>query len=379
MPSSPPPNSSIAALTILSIVVNLTRTLLALLIRAISSPFHSTGAPTYLRDVLYTALRTYLHHDSISASRLILKPTTEVYLASCRARNVPPSTLVLPRGAQAHWLGDPRAKTVLVWFHGGGYANAASPAHVKYLWSLVDALNTDGNSIAILLLAYTLAPDAAYPTQLAQAAELVYHLLVIEYRRTTDIILAGDSAGGNLVLALLSHMLHPHPGTATHYSPVGPVLDTPFIGSIDTPFRGVLLLSPWVSFNTTHGSYRRNAQRDVLDAVPLERWAEAFLGGGKSDAYSEPLTAGPEWWAGASRKVQDVLVCAGGGEVFIDGIRAWVGKFKEKFEDVRAGWEVGFFVELEAAHDIVVIDTVLGFRKRETARVVESWLRSKLG
>ncbi|KAH8721585.1 hypothetical protein GQ44DRAFT_829147 [Phaeosphaeriaceae sp. PMI808] len=49
----------------------------------------------------------------------------------------------------------------------------------------------------------------AAPAQLQKVAAVLAYLA--KQSEASRIFLAGDSAGGNLVLALLSHILHPHP------------------------------------------------------------------------------------------------------------------------------------------------------------------------
>ena len=373
-------------------------TVVSALTRLTTSPFKGQrGAPTYFRDVMYSMIRTQLRNLSIEQAQYVNKPTTEVYLDFVKANKLPDVSVELGNGARAHWLGDKAAKVSLVFLHGtyrmrqhksvqvkeinealltractgGGYAQPMTPGHFLFFHDLIKLLNTTGSSINLVVLSYTLAPQAQYPTQLIQASSLLTHLLT--HKPASDLIIAGDSAGGNLALGLLSHILHPHPSI-------------PPIDLKGESLRGALLISPWVSFDTRHKSYERNAESDLFDAVPLTLWSKAFLGTTQrqgillGDSYSEPLIAEPSWWKGADQVVKEVLIWGGGGEVFIDGINAFAEKFVE-------GWKMGGgapagvqVVERErACHEGMIVDVLLGYKEKGPgARDVEDFVRSKL-
>ncbi|KAK0486777.1 hypothetical protein EDD18DRAFT_1193777, partial [Armillaria luteobubalina] len=79
-----------------------------------------------------------------------------------------------------------------------------------------------------------LLPNNPFPAQLPGAQAAISTLLSAG-AKPQNITLAGASAGGNLILQLLTHILHPLPTV------------TPLRFPLSTPFRGVFLMSPWVS------------------------------------------------------------------------------------------------------------------------------------
>ena len=81
--------------------------------------------------------------------------------------------------------------------------------------------------VAVIMLSYTLTPEARCPRQLQQGVELLLYLTTTLGKDPSDIVLAGDFAGGNLALAVLSHISHPHEAV--------PVVE------LSRPLRGVLL------------------------------------------------------------------------------------------------------------------------------------------
>lgn len=83
-----------------------------------------------------------------------------------------------------------------------------------------------------------------------------------------QIFIAGDSAGGNLTLSLLCHLLHPHPKVpeSLHIKLSGPL-------------AGALLISPWAKFKATEdASFKRNLHSDMLPREISDRWGDAYLG-----------------------------------------------------------------------------------------------------
>lgn len=207
----------------------------------------------------------------------------------------------------------------MIYFHGGGFIAAATPGHLKYQFALQKAIRKQGHDLSIFSLSYTLAPKAVYPSQLNQAASALRYLVQDQKRDPSTIILAGDSAGGNLTAALLSHLAHPHEKLASL--------------NLSSPLRGAFMISPWVSFQTSDPSFKGNAESDYLTITALDRASNTYIGpGGHHDNYSEAVRAQPEWWAGVSPIVDQVLIWGGGGEILVDGIRRFQSNMKAGFD-----------------------------------------------
>lgn len=127
-------------------------------------------------------------------------------------------------------------------------------------------------------------------------------------------MLCGDSAGGNLVLGVLSHLLHPHPCIA-------PLKRR-------EPLLGAALISPWGGFDTSASSYSRNALKDSIDASVLQKWAGYFMGRAEVDGYNQPFCAPSKWWNELNDVVQSVLITAGTNEVLVDDIKAFADRIE---------------------------------------------------
>ncbi|CAA9959902.1 hypothetical protein P3342_005280 [Pyrenophora teres f. teres] len=336
--------------------------------RSLTSPFKgSNGSNTYYKDILLAAFRTNLGNLNIAQDRYMGGgSSTPIYIKHVENHKCAPESITLPSGTQAHWLGSPRAKKVLVYFHGGGYVMPCTAGLVVWLDDLQKSLGPD---VSALLLMYDLAPEAKYPTQLKQAVELMRYLVEAEGRNPSDLILGGDSAGGNLVLGLLSHIAHPHPEIA-------PL-------SLPSKIHAALLISPWCSLTQTNTpAFITNAERDMFDARCLSRWATAFLGSSDpfaGDFYNEPVLAAPEWWEPVADIVGEVLIWAGDNEVLKDGIQAFSKKFTKGFG--TKGGLVNTVITPKACHEEMVVERILGYKGDSgtgSHQVVESWIKAKL-
>ncbi|KAJ4288129.1 hypothetical protein N0V90_012146 [Kalmusia sp. IMI 367209] len=372
--------------SILSLVKLFARIASATLFRALSYPFRSTRAPSLRKDVLNTAIRTLLTHITVPQSRYLNASTTQRYLSFCKAQKRRPTTIEVPYSngkekAVAHWIGDPDADVVILYFHGGAYFQPATSGTFLYLQHTITTLQKEkkGRSVAALVMAYTLAPEAAFPTQMQEGAAVLRWLFDEKGRSAASVFLGGDSAGGCIALSLLSHLLHPRQDVEKVVLP----------GTLG----GALLFSPSVAQRGNFDSFRRNAGVDMLPAVRIPDWGAMYLGKMEelqgsvetvfsTDAYSEPVIAGEDWWLGLHQIVQNLLVMSGGDEVFADAISA-LG------EDVKSGWLKGggekdrvVFVETpREAHIGPIVDFMMTRGKgvvSNSQRIVEEWWRARL-
>lgn len=253
-----------------------------------------------------------------------------------------PQTVPLEHGAQGHWIGNKDAKNVLIYFHGmrpglyaikhpcsvsldmdinlpiliifigGGFAAAAGPAFFQLQYNILDQLKAAGKDIAIFFITYTLTPHAVYPTQLKQAVGALRYIVDTTGRSPSNIFIAGDSAGGNLTLGILSHISHPHKA-------IEPL-------ELSEPLAGALTISPWVSFSLDYPSVEENKNKDMLTTSILERWQSLYVAGSERDNYTEPLHAPADWWR--NLKVRDVLILTGSDDLFRSPIEQFAEKFK---------------------------------------------------
>lgn len=220
-------------------------------------------------------------------------------------------------GTKAFWFGNPKtADAIILYLHGGGYAMPGNAAHCMLLKRLIEyASATRGKKIAALELQYDLAPSKQYPHQLIQSVEALRYVLEREGKKPSQIFLGGDSSGANLVLGVLSHLLHPHKAVA-------PV-------DISEPLAGAILHSPVVQFDFSSERFRTNQIYEPSSTYTLNNWIGGYLKSpGDSDNWSEPLRADATWWKGLDRVLKEMLITVAKHEVFADDVKALVPKIQ---------------------------------------------------
>lgn len=193
----------------------------------------------------------------------------------------------------------------------------ASPGHFDLLHSLLSSANRgneEQNNTSALFLQYDLTPKAQYPRQLEQSVELLRYTLEQLKKSPQNIMLMGDSVGGNLVLGILSHLLHPHPK-------IDPI-------RLTAPLKGAAASSPVVALNTQNLRFKTHEQQDPAGASTIQKWMERYLGSAKPDGWNEPLKNGQEWWIGLQGILSGLLITVASNEMMADDICKTVDKVK---------------------------------------------------
>jgi len=188
------------------------------------------------------------------------------------------------------WIsaGNPERGAVL-YFHGGGFYMCSPLTHRPLTWRLARATKR-----RLFAVAYRKAPDHASPAWVDDGVS-AFRWLLDQGHRPEDILLSGDSAGGNIALAV-THRLRragePLPG-------------------------GLILFSPWADLGCRGESYQRNARRDAMFQAKEVRSLGKFLtrDSDPCDPEGSPVYAD---LTGFPR----LLVFAGSTEVFLDDARA---------------------------------------------------------
>jgi monoterpene epsilon-lactone hydrolase len=133
------------------------------------------------------------------------KTTEELVVHIRRAFSKPPIPPMLPRGVRVEpargirgeWLRVRRAKRAILYLHGGGYIAGVTKTYHNLCSRLGVALDAD-----VLLPDYRLAPEHPFPAGLEDALDAYAHLRASGFL-PEQIVVAGDSAGGGLTLAVL--------------------------------------------------------------------------------------------------------------------------------------------------------------------------------
>ena len=143
-------------------------------------------------------------------------------------------------------------KYIILYCHGGGYSTGSS----LYARTLTGKLAAS-TSMDVLSFDYRLAPEHPYPAAIEDAMQVWNYLMLLGYG-ARDIILAGDSAGGNLALSLTLKLKEE-----------GRLLP-----------RGLVLMSPWTDLTSSGKSYISKAEIDpVLNGAYLEKMIRNYAEG----------------------------------------------------------------------------------------------------
>ena len=150
-------------------------------------------------------------------------------------------------------------KPIILYCHGGGFSNGG----LGYAGVLSGklALHT---GLSVLSYAYRLTPEHPYPAAIEDTMEVWDYLMYLGYG-ASDVIVAGDSAGGNLALEL-TLMLKEQ----------GRQLP-----------KALLLMSPWTDMTATASSYEKYKDLDpILTMDYIEVVRKAYLQ--DDDDYKNP-------------------------------------------------------------------------------------------
>lgn len=165
-------------------------------------------------------------------------------------------------GIPAEWAkpeGGHNTKNFILYCHGGGYTCGS----LKYARILANKLSLH-TGLEVLFFEYRLAPENPYPAAIEDALTIWNHLMLKGYG-ARDIIVAGDSAGGNLALELTLHLKE---------------------NNRMLP-RGLVLLSPWTDMTCSGPSYAKCIDIDPMLTIDYIHAVRGAYCGTKTD-YDDP-------------------------------------------------------------------------------------------
>lgn len=154
----------------------------------------------------------------------------------------------------------PKSNALILHAHGGGFVSQSSKSHQVYLNEWADRLN-----VPILSIDYSLAPESPYPTALNEIFyAYCWALCNCDLLGSTceTIILAGDSAGANLSLAVLlkciAMKIRKPDGIFIAYCPV-------LVASDPSPSRLLCMMDPLLPFGFMMRCLKAYSQSVVVD------------------------------------------------------------------------------------------------------------------
>ncbi|MBF9237288.1 alpha/beta hydrolase [Hymenobacter sp. BT683] len=186
---------------------------------------------------------------SVGAMRLAMEAGSmfqfmpwNVHLESLKVDNRLEAEWLRPRGAHA--------TRVMLYLHGGGYVLGSLNTHRSLVGSLAHRCGLN-----VLTINYRKAPDHPFPAALDDAKR-AYRWLLRHGHQPHEIVVAGDSAGGGLALALVLALRD-----------AGAALPAAAVG-----------LSPWTDLNLPITALRRVAREEglLLEALQMRTWGPLY-------------------------------------------------------------------------------------------------------
>ncbi len=194
-------------------------------------------------------------------------------------------------------------KSIIFYLHGGGYCFGSSlTTHKVGLTKLAKQTGSVCYSVD-----YRLAPEHQYPAALDDALTAWKH--IVSQNPNCNIILAGDSAGGGLSLALMMYLRD---------------------NNEQIP-DGLVLFSPWTDLTCSGETYETKANYDPMFTTNMTKdCANIYVPEDvkKTDPYISPLY-------GDFTNLPRTLVLVGGNEILLDDSRLFAQKAEKSGVDIE--------------------------------------------
>jgi epsilon-lactone hydrolase len=208
---------------------------------------------------------SYLFRGKLKKETFDMNTSIEQFRKDCekgaaRYSKLPAGVVVKPDimdGIKAEWLipSGSSPDKVIMYVHGGGYVSGSCSDHRAFVSRFAGY-----TGVANLVYEYGLAPENPYPAAVDDSVK-VYRWLLASGFKPENIIIAGESAGGGLTLAILLY-LKDH--------------------TIPLPKAGVAI-SPWTDLTCSGETYQT---KNKVSPAPLNSW-HVFA---KHYAVDNPLT-----------------------------------------------------------------------------------------
>lgn len=273
-------------------------------------------------DPLVKVIRTVYHSAEASANvtleelkkqRQFIEGIAHIGFAHTRIRRTDfnvgdvPAEIIRPFYGGVH-------KTVILYCHGGGYTCGG----MEYA-GIIGTKLTAHTGFNVVTFAYRLAPEHKYPSQI-QDAKAVWNRMIEDGIKPSNIIVAGDSAGGNLALELCLELKK---------------------NNEELP-AALILFSPWTDMTASAPTYETEAENDpVVSTQYVYNARAAYLGDDVTDFKNpnySPLFADLSGFP-------PTLIQVGKNEVLLHDSEALAARLKKQGTDVRLqvfkrGWHV---------------------------------------
>lgn len=214
---------------------------------------------------------------------------------------------------------NPNLEKVILQLHGGGYMGAVRNAYYVF----AGLYNEVSSGMAVLTPDYRVAPEHLFPAALEDAVA-AYQWLLDRGWFGNQIIVAGDSAGGGLAMALVMYL-------RDHNMPLP---------------CGVVAMSPWTDVTASGESYETNYEKDPLFGNTKESliYLSEYAGDhDPMDPYISPLF-------GDFRGFPPMLIQVGSTEMLLSDSVDVAAKARQQGIKVRLSIYEGMFHVFQMAY-----------------------------
>ncbi|CAB1207285.1 alpha/beta hydrolase [Acinetobacter bouvetii] len=277
---------------------------------AIRTPSQFNLPPSSIRFALEQMCRLFPQNKEVS-----LRP---LRLAGLRAEEIKPNN---------------EATQLILYIHGGAFFLGSLNTHRAFLSDIVAR-----TQMQLIHIDYPLAPEQPFPEALDALFD-VYNILLDQGIQAKDIILAGDSCGANLAVALALKIRDQELPQAS----------------------GLMLLSPFLDLTLTSESLRYNRKHDALLSIEtLETGIDYYVPKSmdKADPAISPLFAD-------LTGLPPTLIQVGSKEILLDDAQ----RFKAKAE--QSNVKVSFKLYTGMWHDFQLFTAWFDEAKRALADLAE--------
>lgn len=246
---------------------------------------------------------------------------------------------VLAGGVPAEWIrpAELPAERIVLYLHGGGYISGSPQTHRGLIGEIARAAGA-----RVLAPDYRLAPEAPFPAAI-EDAWAVYWWLLQQGVQPGQIVVAGDSAGGGLTIALLLALRD---------------------AGLPLPAAAVCL-SPWLDLALHGESLVKNSACDYLNLPLLRMVAQMYL------VHRDPHTPLASPLYADLHGLPPLLVQAGLAEMLLDDAKRFARRAAdagvpvelELWENMVHVWHFLYPIEIKARQ---AIQAIARFVRRQT-------------
>ncbi|KAF3073103.1 putative steryl acetyl hydrolase mug81 [Trichoderma lentiforme] len=268
--------------------------------------------------------------------------------------------------------GEDEPDIVIYYAHGGGFAMGSSYFYFEFLLAWHSLLVDAGyQNPAIFALDYSLVPDEIYPTQILQTLQGYKHVLEVA-KDASKVCVAGDSAGGTLILSMLLEVGMQVQSQQAMRVKLGRKGSPEGLRPDFAIPRMAMLISPWI---TLASSLHFPSPVDYLNRGTLWKYGHQYAG----DTMIHGGMASPgrcddvKLWKAASPE-RGYFITYGGEEVLAPDIENFVGRLgagkveieARRFDGAIHAWPVAsLFLSSTRRKRLYGLRTIVGeIRKR---------------